>query len=224
MIKANEELFSYFLYHNFNNSLFNSNFPSILKKADITPVYKKKDKSDKENYRPVSILPTLSKVYERCIYDQMYSYFDQILSKYQCGFRKGYNAQHCLLVMIEKWKNALDNGGISGALLTDLTKAFDCLKHDLLIAKLAAYGLDNKSLRFIYSYLSGRKQRTKINNAYSPYSDILYGVPKVRYWGPSSSTLIFVTCFFKIWNVISQVMQMIIHHTHVWRQLEYSLS
>ena len=70
----------------------------------------------------------------------MYKYFDQILSKYQCGFRQGYNTQHCLLMMVEKWKKALDKGGLGGALLTDLSRAFDCIKHDLLIAKHAAYG------------------------------------------------------------------------------------
>ena len=61
---------------------------------------------------------------------------DKFLSKYQCGFRKGYNAQHCLLAMIEKWKKAVDNGNVFGALLTDLSLAFDCLPHDLIIAKL----------------------------------------------------------------------------------------
>ena len=103
LIKSNKDLFSHFIYHNYNNSLFSSNFPSNLKVADILPTHKKKDKSDIENYRPISILPTLSKIYERCMYDQMYKYFDQIFSKYQCGYnRQGYNTQHCLLVVAEK--------------------------------------------------------------------------------------------------------------------------
>ena len=127
LIKSNKDLFSHFIYHNFNNSLFSSNFPSNLKAADILLTHKKKDKSVIENYRPISILPTLFKIYERCMYDQMYKYFDQILSKYQCGFRQGYNTQHCLLMMVEKWKEALDKGGLGEALLTDLSKAFDCI-------------------------------------------------------------------------------------------------
>ena len=102
----------------------------------------------------------------------MYSYFDPIFSKNQCGFRQGHSAQHSLLVMIEKWKESLDKGGLAGALMTDLSKAFDCLKYDLFIAKLHAYGLDEQAVRFIHSYLSDRKQRTKINNKYSPFSDI----------------------------------------------------
>ena len=68
--------------------------------------------------------------------------------------------------MLDKWSKALDNGKIAGALLTDLSKAFDCLHHELLIAKLEAYGFDQSSLSFIYSYLSDRKQRTKVNNLY----------------------------------------------------------
>ena len=111
LIKSNNDLFSHFIYHNFNNSLFSSNFSSNLKGADILPKHKKKDKSDIENYRPISIFPMLSKIYERCIYDQMYTYSEQILSKYQCGLHKGYNTQHCLLMVVEKWKEALVKGG-----------------------------------------------------------------------------------------------------------------
>ena len=102
LIKSNKNLFSHFIYPNFSNSLFSSNFPSNLKAADILPTHKKNDKSDIENYGPISILPTLSKIYERCMYDQMYKYFDHILSKYQCGFRQGYNTQYCLLTIFEK--------------------------------------------------------------------------------------------------------------------------
>ena len=108
LIKSNKDSFSHFIYHNFSNSLSSSNFPSSLKAADILPTHKKKDKSDIENYCPISIVPTLSKIYERCMYDQMYKYFDKALSKYQCGFRQGYITQQCLLMIVEKWKEALD--------------------------------------------------------------------------------------------------------------------
>ena len=152
--------------------------------ADIKPIYKKISRNEKSNYRPVSVLPNLSKVYERILFEQISSFFENILSRHQCGFRKGFSAQHCLLRMIEKWRNCLDHGKVTGALLTDLSKAFDCLTHELLIAKLNAYGFDINATRLIYSYLTGRKQRVKINQAYSSWKDIIYGVPQGSILGP----------------------------------------
>ena len=104
-------------------------FPPDLKLADVTPVYKNKSKNSKDNYRPVSILSNISKIYERCLYDQIR--FSSILPKYQCGVQRSYNAQHCLITLIEKWKKSADNGGAFGALFTGLSKAFDCLSHEL---------------------------------------------------------------------------------------------
>ena len=161
-----------------------SEYPASLKYANITPIFKKDDKTDKTNYRPISILPNLSKIYERFMQNQMYPYLNQIFSKYQCGFRKGYNAQHCLMAMIEKWRKFLDIGGHAGALLTDLSKAFDCIDHELLIAKLHAYGFDTDALKFIYSYLKGRKQRTKIDSSHSSFAEILFGIPQGSILGP----------------------------------------
>ena len=123
-------------------------FPPDLKLANVTPVYKNKSKNSKGNYRPVSILSNISKIYERCLYDPIQVFFDSILSKCQCGFRRGCNAQHCLITLIEKWKESVENGEAFLTLFTDLSKAFDCLSHELLIAKLDAYGFDrvNKSV------------------------------------------------------------------------------
>ena len=101
------------------------------------------------------------------------------LSQYLCGFRKGYVTQHCLIVMLEKWRKALDERDAAGALLTDLSKVFDCLNHKLLIGKLEAYGFDRSSLDYIYSYLSNRKQRTKVNHSFSSWYDIKSGIPRV---------------------------------------------
>ena len=185
IMKDNKDLYSNFISENFNSALDNGGiFPDQLKYADIKPVYKKDSRNDKKNYRPVSILPNLSKIYERCMHDQLSSYFDKLLSKFQFGFRKGFSTQQCLIAMIEKLRKSLDNGGASAALLTDLSKAFDCLPHDLLIAKLHAYGVDEVSLNFLLSYLTNRKQRVRINNTYSKWMDILFGVPQGSILGP----------------------------------------
>ena len=108
------------------------------------------------------------------IYKQLSSFFENLFSKYQCGFRKGLNAQHCLIKLIEKWRECIDQGLEFRILLTDLSKAFDCLPHDLLIAKLNAYGVDISALRLIFDYLTNRKQRTKIGNDYSSWRKLLY--------------------------------------------------
>ena len=108
---------------------------------------------------------------------------DPLLSKYhfsKCGFRKGYSAQHFLLAMLEKWKNAVVKEKIYGALLTDLSKAFltDLSKsHDLLIATLNASGFSLPALKLVHSYFSNRKQHKNIHNAYSSWEEILFGVP-----------------------------------------------
>ena len=86
--------------------------------------------------------------------------------------------------MFEKWKKVLDNGGHCGAFLVDISKAFDCRVHDLLLPKLGAYGFDYNSLKLINSFLSGRKFRTKIGSSYTPYLDLLVGVPQGSILGP----------------------------------------
>ena len=124
------------------------------------------------------------KIFERNMYDQISIYIETYLSPFLCGFRKGFSTQHCLTVMLERWKKALDKGTLAGAILTDLSKAFDCLNHELLIAKLNAYGFDLTSLTYIYSYLSDRKQRTKVNNCLSSWSSIKSVVPQGSILGP----------------------------------------
>ena len=112
-------------------------------------------------------MPNFSKVYEKFIYNQIYPYFDRLLSKLQCGFWKGFNVQHCLLARIEKWHKTLDKEGETGAVLADLSKAFHCIDHNLLIAKIDAYGFEKQSIDFLHSYHTKRKQRTKVDSAYS---------------------------------------------------------
>ena len=167
IIKENSNIFSNFICESINNSKKSSIFPSCLTHVDVTPLHKKCNKSLKENYNLVSILPILSKVFERSMFKQMSNFFDDIFSKYQSGFRNGFSTQQCLLGVLEKWKWSIDRGKVFGALLTDLSKAFDCLNHDLLIAKVNAYGFSLSALRLTHDYLLNRKQRTRINNSHS---------------------------------------------------------
>ena len=94
---------------------------------------------------------------------------EPLLSKYQWGFQRGFSVQNCLLTMLEKWKSSVDKGKAFGVLLTDLSKAFGCLSHELIIAKLNAHGFSLSALKLMQSYISERKQRTKINEAYSSW-------------------------------------------------------
>ena len=87
-------------------------------------------------------------------------------------------------MLIEKWKKSLDKGGYSGAILMDLSKAFDTIDHELLLAKLHTYGFDRNSLVLVKSYLSNRWQRTKVNNYFSSWTELIQGVPQLSVWGP----------------------------------------
>ena len=109
---------------------------------------------------------------------------DDLLSPYLCGYRKGYSTQQTLVSLIEKWKVSLDNKGFAGAILMDLSKAFDCISHDLLIAKLSSYGFDMSALYYIHSYLNNRKQCVKIDNTYSTFKSLISGVPQGSILGP----------------------------------------
>ena len=159
IIKEFDYLFATFITENFNLCLNKAEFPEIFKIAEVTPIYKKANPFEKDNYRPISILSNISKSFERIMHNQMNNFFINKLSKYQWGFGKGFGTQYCLLVMIEKLPKNWDNKGVFAAVFTDLSKACDCISHKWLIAKLNAYGFDIKSLNFILACFIDWKQR-----------------------------------------------------------------
>ena len=118
-----------------NYSLRENTFPEKPKRSEVIPSYKKLDPLKKENYRPVSLLPHLSKVFEKIIYKEINTYMEDKLSKHLTGFRKPHGTQHLLVTMLEKWKKAVDNEEYASLLFLDLSKVFDTINHDLLLAK-----------------------------------------------------------------------------------------
>ena len=150
---------SKFISNNFNHCIDEGEFPYELKHADVIPVHKKKGKCVKENYRPVSILANIFKVYEKLLYNQLCSYFDNILSPNQFCFRKGHSSQQWVLVMIKKFKESIDKGHQFSALLIDLSKTFYCIDHKPLIPKLHSYEILFSYINLLSSYLNNRTQQ-----------------------------------------------------------------
>ena len=184
VIKQNCDIFLKPLTNIINTGILRSDFDGGLKLADLIPMHKGHENTNKENYRNVSLLAVISKIFEKLMHSQISKFVDKVLSPFLCGYRNGYSAQHAFLTMIEKWRVSLDRGGYGGGVLMDLSKAFDTLNHDLLVAKLYAYGFDKISLKLIKSYLSDRWQRTKVNSSYSSWSELLKGVPQGSVLGP----------------------------------------
>ena len=143
----------------FNDCLKESKFPNLMKIAEITPVFKKLNNTSKDNYRSISTLSNFTKLFESILFTQLNRYMQNKFSKYLTSFRKNHNTQNSLLRMIESWKVRLSNGSKVGVIMMDLSKTFDSLNHELLLAKLKAYGLDSNSVTFLESYFTSKLQR-----------------------------------------------------------------
>ena len=147
----------------FNQSLKMEKFPDEWALARVSPIFKAGLKTELGNYRPISVLSAVSKVFEKIIYKQISKYFDdnELFTKYQSGFRKGYSTSTALLSVTNEWLCNIDKGLINGVLFLDLKKAFDTVNHDILIEKLKLYGFQKQSLSWCESYLKDRKQFCK---------------------------------------------------------------
>ena len=159
-------------------------FPQCMKKANVSPIYKKNDKLSVDNYRSINLLPILSKIFESIILQQIHSHTDTFFHKLLSGFRKKHGCQDVLVNFAEKCRTILDENKVAGTVAIDLSKAFDCMPKGLLIAKLHAYGYDLGSCQFIQSYLMNREQRVKIDNCVSNWDHPSRGVPQGSLVGP----------------------------------------
>ena len=167
LVKLSANVIDSHLCNIINKGLQNSSFPDAAKIASVRLIFKKKCRNTIENYRSVSVLNTFSKIYERYIHNSLIPYINKCLSEFVAAYRKCYSSGHVLIRLVENWKKELDNKKYVGAILMDLSKAFDCIPHELLTANMDAYGFNENALTFFFSYLKRRKQSVQINNTHS---------------------------------------------------------
>ena len=169
-----------------NKSIIDKVFPSSWKVAKVIPLFKKGDKSLPDNYRPISLLPVVSKVLERVIHVQLLNYLNEndLLALEQSGFRPMHSTQTTLAKVTDDWLDAMSRQCYTGVVFVDLRKAFDTVDHNILLQKMACIGVSCSSLKWFKEYLSDRKIVTQINNTLSSKENISYGVPQGSILGP----------------------------------------
>ena len=169
-----------------NQMLTTGIFPDDLKVAKVIPLFKKGKKEILDNYRPISLLPSLSEIFERVIFNQIHAYFTAHNLYYsgQYGFREKHSTQLAALELVDRITRDLDIGNTPISIFIDLSKAFDTLDHNILLSKLHYYGVTGSALQLLRSYLSNRKQFVQLGDVISLTTDFLMGVPQGSILGP----------------------------------------
>lgn len=165
----------------FNASLSQGVFPNTWKKANVTGIYKNKGKmNDPTNYRPISVLPIFGRVFEKLVASQLYNYceFNEIIPVQQFGFRRSSSCEMALLTASNSWLQSIDQGLFVGALLLDMSKAFDTVPHQMLLDELVKIGCGTNVISWFFNYLSNRTQRVINHNENTPWMSITRGVPQ----------------------------------------------
>ena len=170
----------------FNISMSLGIFPDEWKIARVAPIYKDGSEDENSNYRPISVLPVISRLFEKLVYDQFYGFLNvnKLLFSQQSSFRLLHSVLTCLLKCTNDWYLNLENSEYTAVTFIDLKKAFDTVNHDILIQKLEHYGVKNKEIRWFRSYLTNRKQCCKVNGQLSDLESITTGVPQGSCLGP----------------------------------------
>ena len=170
----------------FNLSFQTRTFPSIWKTAKVIPLFKKDDKQNASNYRPISILPTISKILEKAVHTQFYAYLTEnnLISPNQFGFRLKSSTVTAASQLSDKILHSMDNGCLTGAVFLDLAKAFDTVNHTILLQKLSNYGVDDIAKAWFTSFLTNRKQVTSCNDVCSEAASVSIGVAQGSILGP----------------------------------------
>lgn len=162
----------------FNRSFASASFPTMWKDALVVPIFKKGDRSSPGNYRPIALLPILSKVIERIVYNKLSHFLKSWLVSNQSGFKRSDGTIYQLIRLTQEWSDAVDNGQYVASVFFDLRKAFDRVWHRGLLAKLQAAGIQGTVLQWFASFLSGRRQATLVDGSISPYAALHAGVPQ----------------------------------------------
>ena len=186
ILKAAASSIASSLTYIFNHALISSHFPSEWKVARLLPLFKKGPRNLAENYRPISILPTISKLMERIMYDQLYEYLNEnsLLSDHQFGFRKFHSTASALLDCTNSWYMNMDRKMFNLVVFLDLKKAFDTVNHDILVRKLELYGITGNALSMIKSFLTNRKQKCQLGDVITSESSVTCGIPQGSILGP----------------------------------------
>ena len=186
IIKATKNILIPPLTKLINDSIEKSIFPDLLKQAVVIPIFKKGDSKDLNNYRPISLLPILSKVYEKVLSKQMSLYFEsnELFFKHQYGFRKNKSTVDAILNLVDSIIDSFENKDSHMSIFCDLTKAFDCVPHQELLNKLCMYNFDEGAVTLIKSYLEDRSQKVLVGDVASKSLRVEFGVPQGSILGP----------------------------------------